>query len=129
MSVSYPQHAMTPARYPAAMRRNREAIARARCGRVKEAAFDGRFPYSKGAGFIAGAPRLETRILTATARFRASAQGEAQVTPGAGSCVAATSDRDRRLIRREFGVVDAGPGQGGDPPVAVKHVRQFLLAV
>jgi hypothetical protein len=129
MSVSYSQHAMTPARYPVAMRRNRAAIVQARCGCVKEATFDGRFPYSKGAGFIAWAPRLETRIPTATARFRASAQGEAQVTPGAGTCVAATSNRDRRLIRRALGTVDAGLGQGGDPPVAAKHVRQSLPAV
>ena len=129
MSVSHLEHAMTLARDPAAMLRNRAAHARARCGCVKEASFDGRFPYSKGAGLTAGALRLVSRILSATARFRASAQGEAQVTPGAGSCVAATGYRGRRLIRRELGAVDAGLGQGGDPPVAAKHVRQSLLAV
>lgn len=120
---------MTPARDLAAERRVPSAFLRARSGGVKQATFVGCLSYSKGAGFIAGSLRLGSRILSATARFRASTQGEAQVTPGAGFRVVATSDRVRGLIRREFGVLDMGPGQGGDPPVAAKHVRQSLLAV
>ena len=41
----------------------------------------------------------------------------------------ATVASGRTLIRSAVVVGERGPGQGGDPPVAAKHVRQTLLAV
>lgn len=89
----------------------------------------GHWPLSKGARFIARAPRSVGCIQTAKARSRASEQGRRRMTSGASSWQMAASAPVRRLIRCAGSVGERGPGQGGDPPVAAKHVRHYLPAV
>ena len=96
---------------------------------TKVGAGSGHCSASKGARFIASASRSVGCIQTAKARSRASEQGRRRMTSGASPWQMATVASGRRLIRSAVVVGERGPGQGGDPPVAAKHVRQTLLAV
>lgn len=84
---------------------------------------------SKGDRFIAASPRSGSCIPTVTARSQAPEQGMSQMTLGAGAMQKARCVRSRSLIRRMQSVGERASGQGGDPPVVPKHVRQTLLAV
>lgn len=84
---------------------------------------------SKEARFIAIFPRSDLRILSASTRSQALVQGGGQMTLGADDLQKARSVRARSLIRRMRRTGERLSGQGGDPPVETKHVRQSLLAV
>jgi len=51
------------------------------------------------------------------------------MTLGADALQKASCMRGRSLIRGMLGASEQSSGQGGDPPVVPKHVRQSLLAV
>lgn len=96
---------------------------------VVELVVEGTRSNSKGDRFIAASPRSGPCIPTATTRSQAPKQGMSQMTLGAGAMQKARCVRSRSLIRRMQGVGERASGQGGDPPVVPKHVRQTLLAV